>query len=74
MGRTKVQDTTETWIDFRRKLEEVGSDKRRFPRLEFHCSVLIHGVHKIRRVTDFSMGGIFSRVRRSLYFQKGADR
>jgi c-di-GMP-binding flagellar brake protein YcgR len=71
MARTKLQDTTETWIDFRRKLKEVSADKRHFPRLEFHCSVLIHGVHKISRVTDFSMGGIFVECEDPSAFEKG---
>ncbi len=71
MAQKEMQDTTETWIDFRRKLEEVTVDKRHFPRLEFHCSAIIQGSNKIRKVTDLSMGGIFVECDDPSAFKKG---
>lgn len=55
----KDQKKTGQRVDFRREMADIQRDKRRYPRLEFHCPVRIQGVDGVHRVTDISMGGVF---------------
>ncbi|MBW2107418.1 MAG: PilZ domain-containing protein [Deltaproteobacteria bacterium] len=52
----------DSWVDFRRKVSQVPQDKRRHPRLEFHCPARLQGIKTVCRVTDISMGGVFLEV------------
>lgn len=46
-------------IDLRTRQHPVNIDKRVYPRLEFHCPVVIRRFKGVKRVTDLSMGGLF---------------
>jgi DNA-binding response OmpR family regulator len=59
IGQKEPGSAKKSWIDFRRRMAEVSEDKRRYPRLEFHCPVRVEGVKGVSRVTDISMGGVF---------------
>lgn len=61
----------ESWVDFRRKVSDVPQDKRRHPRLEFHCPARIHGAKGVYRVTDISMGGVFVELGSPSAFEVG---
>jgi hypothetical protein len=68
-----MQTATESWIDFRRMLVRVSEEKRRFPRLEFHCSARLHGINGaggIGYVTDISTGGVFVEIARPFRLRK----
>ncbi len=52
-------ETRWSWIDVRRRIEEVSDEKRKTPRIEFHCPVLIEGFQGEKRITDLSLGGVF---------------
>ncbi len=60
-----------SWIDLRRRIEDVGDEKRGAPRVEFHCPVKIEGFKGEKRITDLSLGGLFieceNTLRRRLY-------
>jgi Tfp pilus assembly protein PilZ len=62
---------TSSWLDYRRKNKMVGEEKRKDPRVEFHCLAMIEGFSGEKRVTDISLGGVFveceSDLIRSLY-------
>ena len=60
-GYEEKDSTEESWMDFGRRVVQVGEEKRRCPRLEFHCPVRIQGVKEVKRVTDIGIGGIFVR-------------
>jgi len=34
-------------------------ERRKHPRLPFHCKATIRGIHKVVKVTDISLGGFF---------------
>ena len=46
-------------IDLRARQNPVDVDKRIYPRLEFHCPVVIRRFKGVKRVTDLSLGGVF---------------
>lgn len=69
-----MQVATESWIDFRRMLVRVSEEKRRFPRLEFHCSARLHGINGsngIVCVTDISLGGVFVEIEKHSRLKRG---
>jgi hypothetical protein len=43
----------------RRQNIKVKVEKRLYPRLDFHCDVVIRGIAGVRTITDISMGGFF---------------
>jgi Tfp pilus assembly protein PilZ len=51
--------TSWSWLDCRKKTSEVRKEKRKDPRVEFHCLVIIEGFHGEKRITDISLGGVF---------------
>ena len=48
-----------SWLDCRRKSKVVRKEKRKDPRVEFHCLAIIEGFYGEKRVTDISLGGVF---------------
>jgi Tfp pilus assembly protein PilZ len=48
-----------SWLDCRTKTTKVREEKRKDPRVEFHCLVIIEGFHGEKRITDISLGGAF---------------
>lgn len=69
-----MQRATESWIDFRRMIVQVSEEKRRFPRLEFHCSARLHGLNGSNGVvciTDISKGGVFVETGKHSRLKKG---
>jgi Tfp pilus assembly protein PilZ len=48
-----------SWLDCRTKTTKVREEKRKDPRVEFHCLVIIEGFHGEKRITDISLGGVF---------------
>ena len=36
-----------------------ASERRKHPRLVFHCNATIRGIHQVVKVTDISLGGFF---------------
>ncbi len=48
-----------SWLDCRTKTSEVRKEKRKDPRVDFHCLVIIEGFHGEKRITDISLGGVF---------------
>lgn len=57
------KQATEAWLDFRREIASNYDEKRRYPRLEFHCPVKIQGLDGVHKVTDIGMGGVFVEVK-----------
>jgi len=51
------------WLDFRREVSSEYDEKRRYPRLEFHCPVKIQGFEGVHKVTDIGIGGVFVEIR-----------
>jgi Tfp pilus assembly protein PilZ len=50
---------TRTWLDCRKKARIVTKEKRKDPRVEFHCLAIIEGFYGEKRITDISLGGVF---------------
>jgi len=48
-----------SWLDCRIKTKVVTKEKRKDPRVEFHCLAVIEGFHGEKRITDISLGGAF---------------
>lgn len=48
-----------SWLNCRTKTRAVRKEKRKDPRVEFHCLVIIEGFHGEKRITDISLGGVF---------------
>jgi hypothetical protein len=46
-------------IDYTRKDIPVKHERRRYPRLDFHCSVMVTQMDALYRVTGLSLGGVF---------------
>ncbi len=42
---------------------QTMNEKRRHPRLTFHCNATIRGIHDVVRVTDISLGGFFFELK-----------
>lgn len=57
--KSQKGETARPWLDFRRDIVEGHEEKRRYPRLEFHCPVKVQGLEGVHRVTDIGMGGVF---------------
>jgi len=45
--------------DIQTNYSNRGSERRKHPRLFFHCKATIRGIHKVVKVTDISLGGFF---------------
>jgi hypothetical protein len=46
-------------VDIQNNPPNENSDRRRYPRLVFHCNATIRGIHQVVKVTDISLGGFF---------------
>jgi hypothetical protein len=46
-------------VDIRRRDIKVDKERRKNPRLDFHCKATIRGINRVVEVTDISMGGFF---------------
>ena len=46
-------------VDLRSEKKEVKKNKRKDPRLEFHCDATVLGLMGVQTITDISLGGIF---------------
>jgi c-di-GMP-binding flagellar brake protein YcgR len=65
--RTVYNDfKTCSWLDCRTKSKVVTKEKRKDPRVEFHCLALIEGFHGEKRITDISLGGAFVELEEEL--------
>ena len=49
-------------VDLRSEKKSVKQDRRKDPRLEFHCNAMVLGLDGIKTITDISLGGIFIEV------------
>jgi len=50
---------TRSWLDCRKKSKVITNEKRKDPRVEFHCLAIIEGFYGEKRITDISLGGVF---------------
>lgn len=48
--------------DLRSEKKDVKNERRKDPRLEFHCDAVVLGVDGINTITDISLGGMFIEV------------
>ncbi len=48
-----------SWLDCRKKSKVITKEKRKDPRVEFHCLAVIEGFYGEKRITDISLGGVF---------------
>ena len=48
--------------DIRSEKKKVKNERRRDPRLEFHCNAMVQGIDGILTITDISLGGIFIEI------------
>jgi Tfp pilus assembly protein PilZ len=55
-----------SWLDCRRKSKVVRKEKRKDPRVEFHCLAIIEGFYGEKRITDISLGGVFVELEEEL--------
>lgn len=46
-------------VDLRSDKKEVRKERRKDPRLEFHCDARVLGIDGIHQITDIGLGGIF---------------
>jgi hypothetical protein len=49
----------------------MRDDKRLNPRIDFHLDVIVRGMKGVKRVKNFSRGGVFVEVEQSRVFKKG---
>lgn len=49
----------------------MRNDKRLNPRIDFHLDVIVRGMKGVKRVKNFSRGGVFVEVEQSRVFKKG---
>lgn len=45
--------------DLRSEKKSVKRERRKDPRLEFHCDAIVLGLDGVKTITDISLGGIF---------------
>ena len=45
--------------DIRSKKKNVAHERRKDPRLEFHCNAMVQGLDGMLTITDISLGGVF---------------
>ena len=48
--------------DLRSEKKNVRQERRKDPRLEFHCNAMVLGLDGVKTITDISLGGIFIEV------------
>ena len=48
--------------DLRSEKRDVENERRKDPRLEFHCDAMVLGLDGITTITDISLGGVFIEV------------
>ncbi|WP_372680823.1 PilZ domain-containing protein [Desulfosarcina sp.] len=48
--------------DIRSKKKNVTKERRKDPRLEFHCNAMVQGIDGILTITDISLGGVFIEI------------
>ncbi len=58
-------------VVYRRKIKKVEQEKRKFPRLDYDCPVVIPGVDGVKKITDLSCGGVFIELQPSSDFRVG---
>ena len=46
-------------VDINNRHPNDGSERRAYPRLVFHCSATIRGIHQVVKVINISLGGFF---------------
>ncbi len=46
-------------VDLRSEQRKVVVERRKHPRLEFHCDATVMGIQGILTITDISLGGVF---------------
>ena len=49
-------------VDLRSEKKNVKQERRKDPRLEFHCNAMVLGLDGIKTITDISLGGIILEV------------
>jgi hypothetical protein len=49
----------------------MRNDKRLNPRIDFHLDVIVRGLKGVKQVKNFSRGGVFVEVEKSLRFKTG---
>ena len=45
--------------DFRRRVVNVEQERRKNPRLDFNCPVIINSLKGVHTISDMSLGGVF---------------
>jgi hypothetical protein len=48
--------------DLRSEKKDIEQERRKDPRLEFHCNAMVLGLDGIKTITDISLGGVFIEV------------
>lgn len=51
----------------------IRDDKRLNPRIDFHLDVLLRGLKGVKRVKNFSRGGVFVEVKEAGRFRAGEE-
>lgn len=49
----------------------MGNDKRLNPRIDFHLDVIVRGLKGVKKVKNFSRGGVFVEVGQPRGFKEG---
>ncbi len=58
-------------VDIRRKDIKGQEDRRKNPRLEFHCEARIKGIKNVVKITDISLEGFFFELKTSSRLKMG---
>ena len=59
-------------VDIRSQEVNVDKERRKHPRLEFHCKATIRGINQVLKVTDISMGGFFFELKTQKKLKMGS--
>jgi len=51
----------------------MSRDKRKEPRIDFYLSVMIKGQQGLKKITDFSLGGVFIHIQDTSRFKQGDE-
>ena len=48
--------------DIRSEMKKVEFDRRKDPRIEFHCNAMVLGIDGVLTITDISLDGVFIEI------------
>jgi hypothetical protein len=59
-------------VETNQKASQPEAERRKHPRLSFHCKATIRGINQVVRVTDISLGGFFFELKTKKKLKLGA--